>query len=593
MERSSSSFSISASTDVDRSQTDLSQIRVHRLLSFLGAALSLYLGSLYAANNPEAFIPSGTVGVVVAVLFAALLAASYGSTVVRQQCTVGMRAVLYVVLVWGTAEATLNGVAGVHGVGLLLAYAVLSGMVGLSARSRGPVLRFLGTGLLLAGAGLAVGPMPHIDALTLMAGMGLVALAEGLAIERLLSVRRTHREQERRSRKTEDFFGQVLDRLPVDLAVFDPEARLEYVNPHGVSTPEMREVLVGKTNEEYYRRQGLDPEIGRQRDEAIRTVVNTKETSRVQETVETPDGAYHYTRIYYPVTDHEGRVTHVVRCSVNATHRDRSEHEPRTTEAQETPRLTSIMLENMSHEIRTPLTSIIGFAEAIGAEAKSIEACMETSAPDTIRRFADRVEKSGRRLLETLDRLLNFSKLDADETTLSEEPVELGAVAEKIAEQFEPQARENDLGLRVETGDTPIWARANTEGTRIALRNLVSNAIKYTPEGGEVHVRTWLANGTAVLEVEDTGIGMDPKQVPELFEAFRQASEGRSRTYEGTGLGLTVAREAVEQMSGSIEVETEKDRGSRFIVRLPRWVAEATPIPGQTVGSARERVAVQ
>ena len=98
----------------------------------------------------------------------------------------------------------------------------------------------------------------------------------------------------------------------------------------------------------------------------------------------------------------------------------------------------------------------------------------------------------------------------------------------------------------------------------------MSNAIKYTEPGGQIWVRVRTERDAAVLEVEDTGIGMDPETVLELFEAFKQASEGLGREYEGSGLGLAVTKEAVEQMDGAIDVETEKEVGSRFTVRLLR-----------------------
>jgi signal transduction histidine kinase len=97
----------------------------------------------------------------------------------------------------------------------------------------------------------------------------------------------------------------------------------------------------------------------------------------------------------------------------------------------------------------------------------------------------------------------------------------------------------------------------------------VSNTVKYTPSGGDVRVRTYTTEDTAAVEVTDTGIGMDPDSVPELFEPFRQASEGMGREYESTGLGLTVAQRAVNRMGGSIEVETEPDEGTRVTVHLP------------------------
>ncbi|MCS3698691.1 sensor histidine kinase, partial [Salinibacter ruber] len=170
-------------------------------------------------------------------------------------------------------------------------------------------------------------------------------------------------------------------------------------------------------------------------------------------------------------------------------------------------------------------------------------------------------------------------------------------------------AWESGLTLGVET--EAAWARADEGGLKIVLQNLLSNAIKYTEEGG-VTVRVYreensreergqgentretssqeasnqsagqkaaeeaeaptdsaAAPAAAVLEVEDSGIGMDPEVAGRLFEPFRQASEGMSREYEGTGIGLAVTKRATEEMGGSIKVDTQKGEGSRFTVRFP------------------------
>lgn len=239
-------------------------------------------------------------------------------------------------------------------------------------------------------------------------------------------------------------------------------------------------------------------------------------------------------------------------------------------EAEEANRMKSVFLANMSHEIRTPLTSIIGFAEAISDE-------LGPDAPKPVPRFAHLIEQSGTRLLETLDGVLNLSKLEAGEMELSTEVVDLAAEAEEVAGQFNPQAESSGIDLCLETNGTAVPARANEGGIQIVLRNLISNAIKYTDDGGTVWVRARDADDAAVIAVEDTGIGMDPDQVSALFEAFRQASEGLAREYEGTGLGLAVTKQAVNRMDGTIEVDTEKGEGSRFVVRLPEAdsVAEA------------------
>ena len=230
-------------------------------------------------------------------------------------------------------------------------------------------------------------------------------------------------------------------------------------------------------------------------------------------------------------------------------------------EAERMNQLKSAFLANMSHEIRTPLTSILGFAEAIGDEVGHDEG-------EVVHRFARLIEKSGRRLMDTLTSVLNLSKLEAGEMDLSLEPVDLGDEVEAVAEQFRLQAEEADVDLQVAVPED-VWARADAGGVQIVLRNLVSNAVKYTEAGGQVWVRASSAHDAAVLEVEDTGMGMDPDQVDELFEPFRQASEGTNREYQGTGLGLAVTQQAVEEMGGAIEVDTEDGVGSCFTVRLP------------------------
>ena len=228
-------------------------------------------------------------------------------------------------------------------------------------------------------------------------------------------------------------------------------------------------------------------------------------------------------------------------------------------EAEDAARLKASMLANMSHEIRTPLTSIIGFAEAIGKEV---------DGRAKVARFAGLIEGSGQRLLDTLDAVLNLSKLEAGQMGLESRPVDLAEQAERIADQLRPQAEDDGLALMVEAGS--VETQADEGGVQIVLQNLLSNAIKYTGEGGEVRVRVYQNENEAILDVEDTGIGMEPEVAETLFEPFRQASEGLDREYEGTGIGLAVVRRAVEQMDGTVDVETEKGEGSRFTVRLPR-----------------------
>jgi len=286
---------------------------------------------------------------------------------------------------------------------------------------------------------------------------------------------------------------------------------------------------------------------------------------------------YHVRWRVAPIRDEAGTVSHFVLVQEDITPEKEREQElerrvrERTEklrtardEAERANRLKSALLANMSHEIRTPLTSIIGFAQSIGEAT-------EDGAPDPelTARFAALIEKGGRRLLDTLGAVLRLSKLKAGEMALAGEPVDVSQQLAAAAELFEVEAAEANLDLTVTVPDPPLWVWADPDGLQVVLNNLISNAVKFTDDGGTVEARARRHDDTITIQVEDTGIGMSPENVPSLFEAFQQASEGLSREYEGTGLGLSVTKEAVDQMGGSIDVETAKDKGTCVTVRLP------------------------
>ncbi|MFO8100400.1 MAG: PAS domain S-box protein [Salinibacter sp.] len=172
-------------------------------------------------------------------------------------------------------------------------------------------------------------------------------------------------------------------------------------------------------------------------------------------------------------------------------------------EAETANRLKSAFLANMSHEIRTPLTSIIGFAEAIGDEIETIDGSERDRDADALDRFANLIERSGRRLLETLNAVLNLSKLEAGEMDLNPRPMDLGDEVAEACQLFETQARAANLDLIVENGivenggSETVGGRVDAGGLRIVLRNLISNAIKYTDAEGTVWVRARRTDGDA------------------------------------------------------------------------------------------------
>jgi len=229
-------------------------------------------------------------------------------------------------------------------------------------------------------------------------------------------------------------------------------------------------------------------------------------------------------------------------------------------EAEEMHRLKSAFLANMNHEFRTPLTSIIGFSDTL------IEHDLDPPADQ----FSRHINENGRRLLQTLDSVLHLSQLEAGSMRLEPERMNVVEEVERLASLFEEQAAQEELILQVEGPDSPIHARLDSAAFKRILGNLLSNAIKFTDPGGMVTVRVWEEDLDVGIEVEDTGVGIDPDFVPKLYDAFEQESSGTGREFEGAGLGLAITRKLTEMMGGSMLVESEKGEGTRFTVRLPR-----------------------
>ncbi|WP_263786174.1 sensor histidine kinase [Salinibacter grassmerensis] len=224
----------------------------------------------------------------------------------------------------------------------------------------------------------------------------------------------------------------------------------------------------------------------------------------------------------------------------------------------EANRLKEDFLATTSHELRTPLTNILGSLEVLRGMMEGEET-----------EFLDMIEENGQRLKRTLNALLDLSMLRSGEEDVELTPTPLGECTERVASDLRADAEEKGLSFRVNLSDASTWAELDEQYLEQILRNLIKNAIKYTEEGA-VAVSTGTVDDRVYVEVEDTGIGIDEEFLPDLFDEFKQESRGRSRTYEGNGLGLAISARLADQMDGTIRVETEKNKGSRFRVEFPR-----------------------
>lgn len=238
-----------------------------------------------------------------------------------------------------------------------------------------------------------------------------------------------------------------------------------------------------------------------------------------------------------------------------------NEQELRTARdmAEEASRLKSAMLANMSHEVRTPLTSIVGFSEVIAEE---------TQEPQT-KTFADRICASSLRLRDTLDSVLHLSRLEADAVTPEMQPVNLIDELFGIADELDPVAEMAGVDLRTDVPDRDVICATDPFAVQRILRNLMGNAVKFTPDGGSVTVTVEQGTTTAMIEVADTGIGMSEAFQERMYDAFTQESEGIRREHEGSGLGLAIVHKLVDLIGATMEVESTRGYGTRMAVFIP------------------------
>jgi signal transduction histidine kinase len=243
----------------------------------------------------------------------------------------------------------------------------------------------------------------------------------------------------------------------------------------------------------------------------------------------------------------------------------------RNEELRELDRMKDSFVSGVSHELRTPLTSMIGYLELLReGEAGELS--------DEQQHFLEIVERNSHRLNDLIDDILFMSRLDSGRFRLERASVDLDHLVADRVESIQPAARQKAVDVQVRTDETAPHLWADPARLTQVLDNLLSNAVKFTPEGGKVFVTVSGSNGTAHLEVRDTGVGIPEDEAARLFERFFRASTAQN--VKGTGLGLSIAKAIVEAHGGTISVQSRVAVGTTVAVDLPLEAQEEATVDG-------------
>ncbi len=222
---------------------------------------------------------------------------------------------------------------------------------------------------------------------------------------------------------------------------------------------------------------------------------------------------------------------------------------------------------NVSHELKTPLSSIKAYSETLRMGA--------IDDPQVRTKFVERIEEQTKRLSDLIMDLIQLARIESGLATFEMTDVELGKVVTSRLQFFEEEADKRHLELKLIVNEPEIWLRCDNDGLVTILDNLISNAVKYTPENGTVEVRCSRDNVSqmGIIDVIDNGLGIAPEYQERVFERFFRVDKSRSNDISGTGLGLSIVKHLAQSFSGQVALTSRLGKGSTFTVRLP--LAEA------------------
>ena len=360
--------------------------------------------------------------------------------------------------------------------------------------------------------------------------------------------------------------SRAVEQSPISIIITSVEGKMEYVNPKFEEmTGYHREEVMGKSPG--ILSSGLKRPLDYEK--LWETISKGNDWTGEFQNKKKSGEFFWVFALISPIKDPDGKIIYYLALEEDITERKKVEFELiRSKEkAEEMNRLKSVFLANMSHELRTPMVGILGFAQILKEQL---------TGADNVE-MVELLIKSGKRLLTTLESILEFSQLESKQIYINNVKIDVAEKINSLVENFTEHLNEKKLNLKLDFKCKELSILVDDRLFSQAVNNIIDNAIKFTLKGGVTIEIDRVLERNAVwgaIRITDTGIGISKEKQKVIFEDFRQASEGKSRNFEGNGLGLTVAKKIVEMMNGYITVESELGMGSQFTIYLPAVFVE-------------------
>ncbi|MEI7811508.1 MAG: ATP-binding protein, partial [Ignavibacteria bacterium] len=374
-----------------------------------------------------------------------------------------------------------------------------------------------------------------------------------------ITLRKTHEEEIKRLKQ---FYQQILNDLPGQVAVYNKEFQYIFVNPASIQDAVLREWVIGRDDSDLCKRRGYDPAIAEQRKDNLKLAMTSKKPFSFDEIItnKNEDPKYYY-RTISPIIDSNGEVTRLLGYGLEITELKIAQEELMKAKllAEESTKAKGLFLANMSHEIRTPMNAILGFSEILKRRLDD----------EVSHSYLSAIMRSGQSLLSLINDILDLSKIEAGKVEIKNEPANLFSLFNEIKMIYSVILNDKGVSFNVDIDPSmPTGLLIDEFRLKQVILNLVSNAIKFTASGSVNIIVTAEINELCKLtvEVRDTGIGIPKEQHDKIFESFTQQKGQSTSKYGGTGLGLTISKKLVELMGGRIVLESNPGEGTSFRV---------------------------